>query len=90
MQTDDVAARFAKAGFSDWSAGEYPPHHTESDHALDFHVRVLVTSGDVTLTSNGVAATYRTGDEFTVDAGRIHHEAVGPQGLGIIVGIRPA
>jgi quercetin dioxygenase-like cupin family protein len=59
---------------------------TDHNHAWD--VRALVTSGQITLTIDTIPTTYKTGDIFTMAAGCIHHEQVGPVGVEYLAGRR--
>jgi quercetin dioxygenase-like cupin family protein len=88
MSEDDFKTRLARDGFGEIAEGWYEPHHTQADHTHDFDLRVLITAGAITVTANGVASAYRSGDEFAVEAGQIHREAVGAQGVGYVLGIR--
>jgi quercetin dioxygenase-like cupin family protein len=52
-------------------------------------VLALVLEGDITLTVQGEARTYRAGDEFSMKAGCAHVEDIGAQGVKYLVGRRP-
>lgn len=58
------------------------------DHSHDFHVKALVTAGAITLSCEGETRTYGPGDVFTMAAGAIHTEEVGPEGVSYVVGRR--
>ncbi|MCP5368657.1 MAG: cupin [Hyphomicrobiales bacterium] len=57
-------------------------------HSHDFHVRALVTAGEISITVDGDTRRYGVGDLFTMDAGRVHSESVGPRGVTFVVGRR--
>lgn len=61
-----------------------------TDHSHAWDVRALVTSGQITLTIDTIPTTYQTGDVFSMTAGCIHHEKVGPSGVQYLVGRRDA
>jgi len=58
------------------------------EHTHDFHVRALVTSGEISITTGGETRRYGLGDRFTMAAGRVHSEVVGPEGVTFIIGRR--
>ncbi len=57
-----------------------------TDHSHNWHVRALVTAGQITLTVDTVATTYSAGDIFTMAAGCVHHEQVGDLGVQFLAG----
>jgi quercetin dioxygenase-like cupin family protein len=65
---------------------------TEDLHAHDFDVRIMVLSGEITLTRDNNPVTYRAGDHCELPAGCQHTAQVGPEGVAYIVGkaCRPA
>lgn len=58
------------------------------DHSHDWHARVMVIGGEITITRNGKAETFRVGDSCSVAAGERHAEQVGAQGVAYISGRR--
>jgi quercetin dioxygenase-like cupin family protein len=60
------------------------------DHTHDWDARVMVISGEITLTRGGKAEMFGVGDSCTVAAGEVHAERVGPQGVAYIAGRRNA
>lgn len=50
----------------------------------------LVTAGGITLTINTIPTIYQAGDIFTMTAGCVHHEHVGPNGVRYLAGRRDA
>ena len=60
------------------------------DHAHDVSVRGLVTAGAFDITVDGKTTHYRIGDQFTMAAGCVHAEAIGPEGVSFTVGRREA
>ena len=67
---------------------EMAPGEVVADHAHDWDVYALVTAGDITLTIDGTATTYASGDVFVMDAGCVHHEVVGAAGVRYLAGRR--
>jgi quercetin dioxygenase-like cupin family protein len=58
----------------------------EHSHAFDAYA--LILSGDITLTVNGVAVTYKAGDTFRLVANTPHLESAVPSGVNYLVGRR--
>jgi quercetin dioxygenase-like cupin family protein len=77
-----------KDGFDEIFNREYPPGFRAQDHTHSFDVRALVLGGEITLKVDGVARAYCTGDVFYMQAGCVHAEAVGPEGVTYLVGRR--
>jgi quercetin dioxygenase-like cupin family protein len=59
-----------------------------SEHAHDWHAKVMVIGGEITITRNGKADIFRVGDSCSVAAGEMHAENVGEQGVAYISGRR--
>lgn len=59
-----------------------------ADHSHPWDVRALVTEGEITLTINTIPTTYQAGDVFTMAAGCVHNEHVGPSGVRYLAGRR--
>jgi quercetin dioxygenase-like cupin family protein len=59
---------------------------TEDLHAHDFDVRIMVLSGEITVTRDNKPETFRAGDHCTIVAGCQHTTKVGPEGVAYIVG----
>jgi len=66
-----------------------PGGHATPPHAHDFSVRALVTEGEITLTTDAGATTYRAGEVFVMPAGCTHRETVGADGVAYVAGTRP-
>jgi quercetin dioxygenase-like cupin family protein len=58
----------------------------EHSHAFDAYA--LILSGDITLTVNGVTATYKAGETFRLAANTPHLESAIPSGVNYLVGRR--
>jgi len=57
------------------------PEHTHS--SLTAHI---ILDGEMTLTMNGKAQTYRTGDRCDVPAGAVHSARMGLRGCRYLIG----
>ncbi len=58
----------------------------EEPHAHDFDVRIMVLSGETTVTRDNTAETFRAGQHCEIAAGCQHTTKVGPEGVAYIVG----
>lgn len=90
MDVKAFEAELHRDGFDEIYNREYPAGFQASDHTHTFDVRALVLGGEIRLKVNGEEKAYRTGDVFVMDAGCLHAEAVGPQGVSYLVGRRHA
>jgi quercetin dioxygenase-like cupin family protein len=88
MDTTAFEASLKSAGYGDIGTSKAPADKVTAPHAHDFDVRALVLSGELTLTTDGVARTYRAGDVFEMAAGCVHSEQYGPEGSESLVGRR--
>jgi quercetin dioxygenase-like cupin family protein len=88
MDTAVFEASLKSAGYGAISTSKGPANKLTTPHAHDFDVRALVLSGELTLTTDGVARTYRAGDVFEMAAGCVHSEQYGPEGSESLVGRR--
>ncbi len=57
-----------------------------SDHTHDKLTAHVILEGQMTLTMNGKAETYRAGDRCDVPAGVVHSALMGPQGCEYLIG----
>jgi len=93
MRPDTAAvfeARLKTEGYPEIRTNQLPANCHNAEHSHPFDVLALVLEGDITLTVEGSARTYRAGDEFSLQAGRKHVEDAGPGGVKYLVGRRPA
>jgi quercetin dioxygenase-like cupin family protein len=58
----------------------------EDLHAHDFDLRIMVLSGEITLTRENKPETFRGGDRCELPAGCQHTAQVGPEGVAYILG----
>jgi quercetin dioxygenase-like cupin family protein len=88
MDRDRFEARLRAEGYPEIRTNEMPPHCHNAEHTHPFDVLALVLEGDLTLSIDGGARTYRAGEEFSMKAGCKHIEDVGPAGVKYLVGRR--
>lgn len=88
MNPDDFQTALRADGFADVDTRSLPPSQVNPQHAHPFAVRALVLEGEITLTVDGEARLYRSGDVFTMAAGCEHAEQVGASGVSYLVGRR--
>lgn len=87
MDRDPFKARLRAEGY-EMRTNEMPPHCHNTEHSHPFDVLALVLEGDITLSVEGSARTYRAGEEFSMKAGCKHIEDVGSAGVKYLVGRR--
>lgn len=66
------------------------PNLVAPNHCHDFDAKVLVLGGEITITCNNTAVTYRAGQCFAVPAGTMHAEHAGREGVALLSGRRRA
>lgn len=89
MDRDQFTARLQAEGYPEIRINELEPDRRNAEHQHPFDVLALVLEGEITLTVEGRARTYRAGEEFSMQAGCRHVEDIGPQGVKYLVGRRP-
>ena len=89
MDRDAFEARLRAEGYPEIRTNELPANRHNPEHAHPFDVLAMVLEGEITLTVNGAARTYRPGSEFSMQAGCRHIEDIGPAGVKYLVGRRP-
>ncbi len=77
---DSIAADWCSAAMK-----QMAPNTVVDEHTHPWDVRAIVTVGEISLTVDGVERTYGVGDVFTMAAGRVHQERVGPIGVEYLV-----
>jgi quercetin dioxygenase-like cupin family protein len=65
-------------------------NHEAPEHGHDWHARVMVLGGEITITRDGKPETFRAGDSCAVPANYPHAEKVGPNGVAFVSGRKPA
>ena len=85
MTREAFESNLRREGFEVVHGGQKPGHAVDT-HAHDFDARIMVLSGEITLTRDGKPETFRAGDHCEVPAGCMHAEKVGPEGVAYIAG----
>ena len=73
-------------GYNEVERKRYEPRPANGEHGHHFSVRGLILDGAFIVTMEGVERTYRPGETFEVAADTMHFEAIGPEGVELIVG----
>ncbi len=89
MNQSEFEADLRREGYDVYYGG-LRPGHANPEHSHDWHARVMVIGGEITIGRNGKADTFRVGDSCAVAAGEMHTEQVGAQGVAYIAGRRDA
>ena len=70
------------------SEGQMSEAKPKPQHTHDFSARAMVLEGAITLRTGDTERTYRVGDVYSLEAGTMHTEVVGPEGVRYLAGIR--
>ena len=83
----DFEGALTKDGFSS-TVVEFSPRTVNPEHSHAWDARLLVTSGDISITVEGSELSYGVGDVFALPANSPHSEIVGSDGVTFIAGRR--
>ena len=86
MDQDAFAAQQTANGYTEAEVKTYEPRPVNGEHGHHFSVHGLIIAGEFTVTKEGLPTTYLAGDTFAVAEGCLHFEAVGPDGVTLVVG----
>jgi quercetin dioxygenase-like cupin family protein len=86
MDTTTFKSQLTADGFTEIETRRYEPRPANGEHGHHFTVRGLILDGTFTVNLEGQERTYRPGETFEVEAGRMHFEAVGDTGVELLVG----
>jgi quercetin dioxygenase-like cupin family protein len=86
MDTSAFEAALKADGYGEIEKKTVAPNVVNSAHAHPFAVRLMVLSGEMSVTANGSVHTCRAGDTFAMEAGCEHFEQYGAEGSTYIVG----
>ena len=64
------------------------PNLVSPNHCHDFDAKAFVLGGEITITRDNSPVTFGAGQCFAVQAGSMHAEHVGPEGVALISGRR--
>jgi quercetin dioxygenase-like cupin family protein len=87
MNQSEFEAELKRDGY-DVFYGGMRADQFNAEHTHDWHARVMVIGGEITITRNGKVETFRAGDTCGGPAGEPHTEHAGPQGVAYIAGRR--
>ncbi len=73
-------------GYVEIETKTLPPRPANGDHGHHYAVKGLVLDGVFTVVRAGGTVSYHRGQIFSVAAGDLHHEEIGPEGAEICVG----
>ncbi len=59
-----------------------------AEHAHHFDAKGLIVAGEIAITVEGATTRYGVGEQFTMAAGCPHSEAIGTEGVSILIGRR--
>ena len=88
MNSAEFEANLAQEGYTEVVKRGMEADKIVDEHDHPFDARIMVLNGEITLTVDGTAQVYREGDTCSMAAGCRHEEAVGPEGVKLLVGRR--
>jgi quercetin dioxygenase-like cupin family protein len=88
MNHDQFQEHLRVEGYQVITTVAQPVGYAMDDHAHAFDACALILNGDFTITVDGQARHYATGDVFRLSAGTVHSEHAGPQGVKYLAGRR--
>ena len=88
MTAEEFTEQLRQDGFEQVLTREQPADYFLGDHQHEFDARALILAGEITLTVSGQPQSYPRGTVFALDAGCVHTERAGPQGVTYLVGRR--
>ncbi len=86
MTKNEFEAALAAGGYTEIETKKLTPRPVNGEHGHHFSVQGLVLDGVFTVTQNNQPVAYGRGQIFSVSAGDLHCEEVGPEGAEICVG----
>ena len=86
MDTQLFEAQLKAAGYTDIETKAYEPKPANGEHAHHFGVRGLVLDGAFIVIQSNQPVTDGPGEIFTVPAGDLHCEEIGPAGAKVLLG----
>ena len=88
MNQSEFEADLQREGYQVFYGG-MRANDTVGEHGHPWDARVFVIGGEITISRDGKAETFRSGDSCMVPANYPHSEAVGPSGVAYIAGRKP-
>ncbi len=86
MNAKDWEKKLRQEGFRRVFVWEDSPNANYPDHRHDAITAHIVLEGEMTLTTEGKARTFKPGERFDVPANAVHSAQIGPQGCRYIIG----
>src|SRR3984957_2717443 len=85
LSREAFQSELRREGFAVVNGGEQP-NFAEDMHAHDFDARIMVLSGEITVSRDATTIVFHAGDSCEIPAGCQHTTKVGPEGVAYIVG----
>ena len=86
MDSSQFEAGLKADGYLEIETKNYPARPANGEHGHHFSVRGLILEGEFIITTNGKTTAFRPGDMFAVPEGQLHCEAVGENGVRLVIG----
>tara|TARA_R110002096_G_scaffold258166_2_gene451768 strand:- start:1614 stop:1877 length:264 start_codon:yes stop_codon:yes gene_type:complete len=87
MNRSEFEAELKRDGY-EVKESELGPMEPKPQHTHDFDARVFVLDGEITIVTGDKSTTYRKGDDYSLAAGTMHTEVVGPGSVKYVAGRR--
>jgi mannose-6-phosphate isomerase-like protein (cupin superfamily) len=88
MDEKELVAGLNREGFRQTYVWQDGPNAFYPEHQHACETAHVIVSGEMTLTLNGEARTYRAGERCDVPAGAAHSARMGPRGCRYLIGER--
>jgi mannose-6-phosphate isomerase-like protein (cupin superfamily) len=88
MDEKEMAKQLEREGFGHTYVWQDGPNAFYPEHAHDSETAHIILSGEMTLTMNDQAETYRLGERCDVPAKAVHSAKMGPNGCRYLIGER--
>ena len=85
MDRQTFEAELKRDGY-DVMTNTTPGAKVNPEHSHPFDIRAMVMQGALTMTCEGRADTYRSGQIFTMPRGQLHYESYGDEGAVVLLG----
>ncbi len=88
MEEKDLAEQLIREGYVHLYVWEDAPNVDHPEHQHRAESAHIILNGEMTLSMDGEARTYRTGDRCDLPAGIRHSARIGPNGCRYLIGER--
>jgi mannose-6-phosphate isomerase-like protein (cupin superfamily) len=88
MDEKEMAKQLEREGFGHTYVWQDGPNAFYPEHAHDSETAHIILSGEMTLTMNDQAETYRLGERCDIPAKAVHSAKMGPNGCRYLIGER--